>query len=107
MDKIFSIFEIISKAILFQGFESDDKNYIDILKYIIIYIKPKRFNSEIEYIQNFCYETNDDNLQKLKVLIQVGDFIKNISYKDLYEISEEEYNSNCSQALIENNNSDK
>ena len=107
LDKIFSIFEIISKAILFQGFESDDKNYIDILKYIIIYIKPKRFNSEIEYIQNFCYETNDDNLQKLKVLIQVGDFIKNISYKDLYEISEEEYNSNCSQALIENNNSDK
>ena len=101
-DKIISIFDIISKAILFQGFdndESNDKIYIDILKYIIIYIKPKRFNSEIEYIQFYSFEKNNEKIKKLKILKQVCDFIKNISHKDLIDISEEEYIFNCEQSL--------
>ena len=101
-NKIISIFDIISKAILFQGFDNDEQNdkiYIDILKYIIIYIKPKRFNSEIEYIQFFSLEQNDEKFKKLKILTQVCDFIKNISYSDLIEISEEEFKLNCEQAL--------
>ena len=101
-DKIISIFDIISKAILFQGFdndESNDKIYIDILKYIIIYIKPKRFISEIEYMQFYSFEKNNEKIKKLKILKQVCDFIKNISHKDLIDISEEEYIFNCEQSL--------
>ena len=101
-DKIISIFDIISKAILFQGFdndESNDKIYIDILKYIIIYIKPKRFISEIEYMQFYSFEKNNEKIKKLKILKQVCDFIKNISHKDLIDISEEEYRFNCEQSL--------
>ena len=101
-DKIISIFDIISKAILFQGFDNDksnDKIYIDILKYIIIYIKPKRFISEIEYIQFYSFEKNNEKIKKLKILKQVCDFIKNISHKDLIDISEEEYIFNCEQSL--------
>ena len=102
LDKIISIFDIISKAILFQGFdnnESNDKIYIDILKYIIIYIKPKRFISEIEYMQFYSFEKNNEKIKKLKILKQVCDFIKNISHKDLIDISEEEYKLNCEQSL--------
>ena len=101
-DKIISIFDIISKAILFQGFdnnESNDKIYIDILKYIIIYIKPKRFISEIEYMQFYSFEKNNEKIKKLKILKQVCDFIKNISHKDLINISEEEHIFNCEQSL--------
>ena len=102
LDKIISIFDIISKAILFQGFdnnESNDKIYIDILKYIIIYIKPKRFISEIEYMQFYSFEKNNEKIKKLKILKQVCDFIKNISHKDLINISEEEHIFNCEQSL--------
>jgi hypothetical protein len=69
---IIDIFEIISKIIIFIGLdnnESDEENYLGILKYIIINIKPKRLNSILEYVQSFSYEINQDNMNKLKLLI--------------------------------------
>ena len=99
---IIDIFEIISKIIIFIGLdnnESDEENYLGILKYIIINIKPKRLNSILEYVQSFSYEINQDNMNKLKLLIKTSNILNNIKYSDLIEISEEEYKMNCEQVL--------
>ena len=99
---IIDIFEIISKIIIFIGLdnnESDEENYLGILKYIIINIKPKRLNSILEYVQSFSYEINQDNMNKLKLLMKTSNILNNIKYSDLIEISEEEYKMNCEQVL--------
>ena len=99
---IIDIFEIISKIIIFVGLdnnESDEENYLGILKYIIINIKPKRLNSILEYVQSFSYEINQDNMNKLKLLMKTNNILNNIKYSDLIEISEEEYKLNCEQVL--------
>jgi hypothetical protein len=99
------IFEIISKAISFMGFDNDDsedKMYIDILKYVIIHIKPKKLYSELEYIQSFSNEQNEERLKKIELLRKVCDIIKNIKYSDFLEISEEEFNLKCQLALQNN-----
>ena len=94
------IFDIISKVIEFLGNdeENKDKSYIDILKYIIIYIKPKKFNSEIDYIQSFFDGNNEEDNKKFKILYQVCEIMKNIKYTDLINISEEEFIFKCSQS---------
>ena len=99
------IFEIISKVILFIGFdndESEDEIYIGILKYIIIQIKPKKLYSDLEYIQLFSYEQNEESLKKLELLRKVCDIIKNIKYSDFLEINEEEFKLKCEYALQNN-----
>ena len=99
---IIDIFEIISKIIIFIGLdnnESDEENYLGILKYIIINIKPKRLNSILEYVQSFSYEINQDNMNKLKLLMKTSNILNHIKYSDLIEISEEEYKLNCEQVL--------
>ena len=99
---IIDIFEIISKIIIFIGLdnnESDEENYLGILKYIIINIKPKRLNSILEYVQSFSYEINQDNMNKLKLLMKTSNILNHIKYSDLIEISEEEYKMNCEQVL--------
>ena len=91
---------IISKVIEFLGNdeENKDKSYIDILKYIIIYIKPKKFNSEIDYIQSFFDGNNEEDNKKFKILYQVCEIMKNIKYTDLINISEEEFIFKCNQS---------
>ena len=99
---IIDIFEIISKIIIFIGLdnnESDEENYLGILKYIIINIKPKRLNSILEYVQSFSYEINQDNMNKLKLLMKTSNILNHIKDSDLIEISEEEYKLNCEQVL--------
>ena len=99
------IFEIISKVILFIGFDNDEPEeeiYIGILKYILIRIKPKKLYSDLEYIHSFYYEQNEENLKKLELLRKVCDIIINIKYSDFLEINEEEFKLNCEQALQNN-----
>ena len=79
--------------------ESNEENYLGILKYIIINIKPKRLNSILEYVQSFSYEINQDNMNLLKLLMKTSNILNNIKYSDLIEISEEEYKMNCEQVL--------
>ena len=99
---IIDIFEIISKIMIFIGLDNnefDEENYLGILKYIIINIKPKRLNSILEYVQSFSYEINQDNMNKLKLLMKTSNILNHIKYSDLIEISEEEYKLNCEQVL--------
>ena len=86
----------------FDNDESEDKMYIDILKYVIIHIKPKKLYSELEYIQSFSNEKKEEKLKKLELLRKVCDIIKNIKYSDFLEISEEEFNLKCQLALQDN-----
>ena len=105
LNKIIFIFEIISKVISFVGFESnesEDKIYINILKYIIICVGPKRLNSDIEYIKLFSYRYDDESMKRLKLLNEACNSIKNIKYSDLIDISEEEFKQKCEQALLNN-----
>ena len=102
LNNLMSIFEIISKIILFTGLESKEsgnKIYIDLLKYIIICAKPRRLDSELEYIETFLFKPNNEILNKLKLLRKVCDILKNIKYNDLINISEEEFKLNCSKSL--------
>ena len=100
------IFELISKLVLFNGGDSnlgvDDQ--IPILSYCFIKAQPKTISSNVKFIKLYrdsLIEKGNEN--ELTQLIALCEFVKNISYQNLNEISEEEFIKNCNKVIYSDN----
>ena len=96
------IFSLISKVIIFNGGNSnlgvDDQ--IPILNYCIIKAKPNHISSNTKFIQLYRNSLIDKgNDIELAQLIALCDFVKNISYKNLNGVGQEEFLKNCSEVM--------
>ena len=97
------IFNSISKLVKFNGGDNmiigvDDQ--MPILGYCLIKAQPNRIGSNLEFIKlyrkSLLDEGNDIQFTQLVALIT---FIKNIDYKKLNGITEEEYNKKCNEVI--------
>ena len=96
------IFQLISKVILFNGGNSDIgvDDQMPILSYYFIKAKPNRIGSNIKFIQVYKNSLiNKGNDNELTQLIAFLEFIKNINYKNLNEITQEEFIKNCNKVI--------
>ena len=100
------IFELISKLVLFNGGDSnlgvDDQ--IPILSYCFIKAQPKTIRSNVKFIKLYrdsLIEKGNEN--ELTQLIALCEFVKNITYQNLNEISEEEFIKNCNKVIYSDN----
>ena len=96
------IFELISKVILFNGgnqtFSLDDQ--MPILIYCFIKAQPFRIGSNLKFIKIYRNSLIDKgNENELEQLIALCEFVKKINYKNLYDISQEEYIKNCNEVI--------
>ena len=102
IEYINSIFESISKVVLFNGGNKTlgVEEEIPILSYCFVKAQLKKIYSNLKFIQiyrNSLIEKGQEN--QLVKLIAVCDFIKDIKYKNISNISEDEYNQNCKEAI--------
>ena len=96
------IFLLISKVVQFNGGDSnlgvDDQ--IPILNYCIIKAKPSHISSNVKFIQLYRNSLIDKgNDMELAQLIALCDFVKNINYKNLNGITQEEFTKNCNEVI--------
>ena len=96
------IFLLISKVVQFNGGDSnlgvDDQ--IPILNYCIIKAKPSHISSNVKFIQLYRNSLIDKgNDMELAQLIALCDFVKNINYKNLNGITQEEFTKNCNKVI--------
>ena len=102
IEYINSIFESISKVVLFNGGDKPlgVEDEIPILSYCFVKAQLKKIYSNLKFIQiyrNSLIEKGEEN--KLIQLIAVCDFIKDIKYKNINGVSEDEYNQKCKEAI--------
>ena len=102
IEYINSIFESVSKVVLFNGGNKTlgVEEEIPILSYCFVKAQLKKIYSNLKFIQiyrNSLIEKGQEN--QLVKLIAVCDFIKDIKYKNISNISEDEYNQNCKEAI--------
>ena len=96
------IFFLISKVVQFNGGDSnlgvDDQ--IPILNYCIIKAKPSHISSNVKFIQLYRNSLIDKgNDMELAQLIALCDFVKNINYKNLNLVTQEEFTKNCNEVI--------
>ena len=98
--------KFVSKFVLFNGGDSnlgvDDQ--IPILSYCFIKALPKTISSNVKFIKLYrdsLIEKGNEN--ELTQLIALCEFVKNISYQNLNEISEEEFIKNCNKVIYSDN----
>lgn len=102
IEHINSIFESISKVVQFNGgdgfLSADDQ--IPILTYCFIKAQLYKICSNLKFVnlfRNSLIEKGSEN--QLVQLIAVCGFFKNISHKNLIDVTEEEFNKNCQQVV--------
>ena len=97
-----NIFQTISKIITFNGAGEEDigaDDNLSILLYVFIKVRPKKINSDIEYLKLFVKDNNGTEDNQITHLITVCEAMKKIDHTHLFDITEEEYNKNCSLVL--------
>ena len=102
IEHINSIFESISRVVKFNGggsfLSADDQ--IPILTYCFIKAQLYKICSNLKFVnlfRNSLIEKGSEN--QLVQLIAVCGFFKNISYKNLIDVTEDEFNKNCKQVV--------
>ena len=96
------IFQTISKIITFNGGGEDDIGADDnlaILLYIFIKVRPKKIYSDVEYLKLFVIDSSDTEDNQITHLVSVCEALKKIDHTHLFDISEDEYNKNCSLVM--------
>ena len=97
-----NIFQTISKIITFNGGGEEDigaDDNLSILLYVFIKVRPQKIHSDIEYLRLFVKDNNGTEDNQITHLITVCEAMKKIDHTHLFDITEEEYNKNCSLVL--------
>jgi len=93
------IYNCIQKLGTFNGdkFEGFD-DLMPLLEFTIIKAKPKNFYTNCIYTQLFMTSNSGEGANQLTSLIAICESISKITFKNLYHITETEYEENCSLA---------
>ena len=90
------IFQLITNTIVFQEMYNQSSgidDQIPILNYVFIKAQPLRIYTNAKYMKLFIGDKgNDIEGSQLEQLFETCDFIENISWKKLLDVSEQEYN---------------
>ena len=97
-------FYLVEKIILFN--ECNKEINVDFLLHFISYCfikaQPNNLISNIKFMQLYyqsLYNHNESDDNQLVQLNSAAEFIKNISYKDLFGITQEEFTNNCNNVI--------
>ena len=97
---LLKIFKLISDAARFNGYiikDTDDN--MDILSYLIIKAKPMKLYSNCKFSELFLFnKENKKEDSELAQLISICEFICNMEYNKLINVSSEEYKIKCRKA---------
>ena len=100
LEIISKIFEAIYNVILFNkgdNFSIDD--IAPICEYALIKAHPKRFSSNLKFLQIFMKKGNDlKEKMYFDYLKAYMNIIKNATYSDFYNITEEEFSRKCNES---------
>ena len=102
IEYINSVFESISKVVAFNGGDKalGVEDEFPILSYCFLKAQLKKIYSNLKFIQIYRNSLNEKGREnQLIQLIAVCDFIKNIKYENMSNITEDEFNQKCQEAI--------
>ena len=96
-----NIFQFIDKIQLFNGKKGEDigiDEQMSVLSYAFVKARPKNFATNYYYIELFNRKNGEDEsiITRIKIIFQ---YIKNIGYNLLNNITKEEYNLKCKESI--------
>ena len=95
------IFKLIYYLLKFNNSGNDIgvDDQLPILTYVLIKSQPLTLFSNIKYMELYIKETTNIEGSYLLQMLAVYDYINELKYSKLFNVTEEEFNSKCKEAI--------